>query len=1304
MSTQVGLRAPLSFKVWMHCAAGLVVGCLGMMLSRASAQGGPAMEVDPGTGVVTLCLPLGPGIGRSDLRYVPVLVGRFAPRIGGSPADPMAVLDPSDQSGFELSPGNLELWRKPGVDAADGLAARWTYPDGSGGCTREEPRSGASAASIWAAFGYGSAQGPEASVASGPNGPAEVLVLAGRSGDILIALPEAETAPTPEGPLGGVGFPSRLLTVRGTVAYEYHWAGVGGARSDPEAGNSGYYRLAAMRATGGDAVTFSYGPNGVDFQADWEAWTLRVALAEGCATGPGSGHDAVPETAQLQVHYAGPDSVPGYTLQVALQPGEPIRRQALRVSRIEGWPAGGSTRFGYGPVSAAGPVGAGDDPEPSVLRSIELPNRSLQLDWGGWFKSDPGGDGAWAFGLAELRDQARPDPGRGADEQVYRRVPAGAGRASTAAGDRRWVRQSRHFVFGSASGQGGCQTFVRDRWNLGDPAPGSQGVAEAVGVEIPTFTLVAGTGHLMPVPGQLTRRMDWGPEAIERDQPPDPHGGRPLALLGGSGLKGGGGRSEPPGSGAPPAEATEQKAPASASDAPPPAPPAKEEVRAGPISYDPMKGEVTMEAIAGPPPAGGTTAPLRYRVPIPKGPSAQEIMRQKAVATHKAEAEAQEARLTSIQLSTQRMLADVAHQQAQQRVQRADQERQAQVHVEAARAMHTQMMGALACQQMLDAADDQRHKAEAASLQAASMERQAAASQGQAHQMVRDADTAWLVAGAAARRANAAEEREAQAEQAALDAERRADEAERMANEAKRSAHQALEQAAKPSAKAAPTQPKVPTPAAKVLAPAPKVAASPAKTVIFAAPLKASTPAPATKPLAPTPAPATKPPAPAPRPATKPPTPTPASETKPPTPGPVQATKQPAPASAAATKPPAREPVSVTKPSPAPASGQSEPAPKKAPAKTTSCTATSYPDPSAPRIPIVRGEDGNLKFDVAPIPGATAPAAGGETKATIGQNDPAAVKTGPPMMNCHGQGAPAIGTGLPMMSCHEPSTSSRTSQSGPAPSRFAPAGPPVHGFPTPAGPIPPDEGGKSPEGMPSLNLGTRAMGAVKVAGAVAEASMGAAVTLGSGGAALPVGGAIVLHAADVAASGVKQVITGEHTPSLTSKGIQAGAQAAGVSPGTAAVVGETGDALLSFAGGIAGARAITGLPIGPSPTAPIAKPSTKASPLLGAGANCVEVPSSQASALQRALANAKPTSGHPTQLIAELEDGSRVMFRKDFGAQAHPVGGPFKGAGPIDHYNIEIQVMKPNGTVKTIENIHAVPDGKGGYIWWGIRK
>lgn len=87
----------------------------------------------------------------------------------------------------------------------------------------------------------------------------------------------------------------------------------------------------------------------------------------------------------------------------------------------------------------------------------------------------------------------------------------------------------------------------------------------------------------------------------------------------------------------------------------------------------------------------------------------------------------------------------------------------------------------------------------------------------------------------------------------------------------------------------------------------------------------------------------------------------------------------------------------------------------------------------------------------------------------------------------------------------------------------------------------------------------------------------------------------------------------------------------------------------------------------------------------------------QKNVLQEALSVAKPTSGHPGQFMATLEDGTRVIFRKDFGDKAHAIGGPFQGAGRIDHYNIEVQ----SATGKIIENVHVVPNGKGGFTWWG---
>jgi RHS repeat-associated protein len=87
----------------------------------------------------------------------------------------------------------------------------------------------------------------------------------------------------------------------------------------------------------------------------------------------------------------------------------------------------------------------------------------------------------------------------------------------------------------------------------------------------------------------------------------------------------------------------------------------------------------------------------------------------------------------------------------------------------------------------------------------------------------------------------------------------------------------------------------------------------------------------------------------------------------------------------------------------------------------------------------------------------------------------------------------------------------------------------------------------------------------------------------------------------------------------------------------------------------------------------------------------------EASVLQKALSQAKPTGGHPQQVMTTLEDGSRVLFRKEFGSRAHALEGPLKGAGKIDHYNVELQ----SASGKTLQNLHIVPDGRGGFVWWG---
>ncbi|ROV53655.1 hypothetical protein EGS38_11800, partial [Neisseria chenwenguii] len=87
--------------------------------------------------------------------------------------------------------------------------------------------------------------------------------------------------------------------------------------------------------------------------------------------------------------------------------------------------------------------------------------------------------------------------------------------------------------------------------------------------------------------------------------------------------------------------------------------------------------------------------------------------------------------------------------------------------------------------------------------------------------------------------------------------------------------------------------------------------------------------------------------------------------------------------------------------------------------------------------------------------------------------------------------------------------------------------------------------------------------------------------------------------------------------------------------------------------------------------------------------------------LEYALHQAIPTKGHPSQLMHTLNDGTRLIFRKDFGSQAHPIGNIFQGKGAINHYNIEVQIPRANGSVRTIENLHIVPNSSGGFTWWG---
>ncbi|MBR1375798.1 MAG: hypothetical protein IJ566_06910, partial [Cardiobacteriaceae bacterium] len=83
-----------------------------------------------------------------------------------------------------------------------------------------------------------------------------------------------------------------------------------------------------------------------------------------------------------------------------------------------------------------------------------------------------------------------------------------------------------------------------------------------------------------------------------------------------------------------------------------------------------------------------------------------------------------------------------------------------------------------------------------------------------------------------------------------------------------------------------------------------------------------------------------------------------------------------------------------------------------------------------------------------------------------------------------------------------------------------------------------------------------------------------------------------------------------------------------------------------------------------------------------------------------ALNQATPTPGKPNQLETILDDGFKVIFRKDFGKNAHPLNDPNRkltGKGDIEHYNIKFHspsTTKP-GRFKQEVDWHIVPNSNG---------
>jgi RHS repeat-associated protein len=80
-----------------------------------------------------------------------------------------------------------------------------------------------------------------------------------------------------------------------------------------------------------------------------------------------------------------------------------------------------------------------------------------------------------------------------------------------------------------------------------------------------------------------------------------------------------------------------------------------------------------------------------------------------------------------------------------------------------------------------------------------------------------------------------------------------------------------------------------------------------------------------------------------------------------------------------------------------------------------------------------------------------------------------------------------------------------------------------------------------------------------------------------------------------------------------------------------------------------------------------------------------------ANALSEALSRARPSGD---RLEAVLDDGGKVIFRRDVGAEAHPLPGYPQ---PVDHWNIEVQSPIPGrpGRFEPVQNTHIVLDASG---------
>lgn len=259
------------------------------------------VAVDAATGAVSLDLPLGPGIGRGALKFIPRLSSRFAPTLQAHMLDATFADSPpflwpdgrasfdaivastssvrgdmlvSSSGGANLSPGYLHLKCSP--VARNETQSHFTLPDGTSGSLCGDVPSGVVASNVLSAFNVSSPtlaslprrQGEAAlpSMAMGSGGEL-VIALAGNGGSPLSVISEAAGGTTSKWLL-----PARMLVIKGDIAYEFGFVHPVfldllvplprvAAKPDGKRATylqSGYYLLTRMSNRFGESLVFNH--------------------------------------------------------------------------------------------------------------------------------------------------------------------------------------------------------------------------------------------------------------------------------------------------------------------------------------------------------------------------------------------------------------------------------------------------------------------------------------------------------------------------------------------------------------------------------------------------------------------------------------------------------------------------------------------------------------------------------------------------------------------------------------------------------------------------------------------------------------------------------------------------------------------------------------------------------------------------------------------------------------------------------------------------------------------------------------